>query len=287
MQISIYLDIIFGIGFIVNLFVLWLTGKIARQKMIGQRVLIGAIFSSGMSLLIICFPDIFMGIKGFIAFLGISMGAVILSFGGKKEKVMKNWTLSTTIMILLGGIMNGLRDMAGYTCLQFGQWLLLFIGSSFLCKRILYVYRTFIQKEKDTYLVEIKSQQNVAVDRVFLDTGNMLWDPLFGKPVMLLSENFVKRCLSAKEWEIIAEYREKGKINYEKVLKDNMQKRICFHEIAYRSVGNPSGKLLCFLMEEIYINGCGRTLQKQPVAVGYSDLFEGKDYQGLLHRECI
>lgn len=247
----------------------------------------GASFGAGMLLPLVYFPYLLMGKLGIAACVGISMGAVAISFGRKNGGFIKKWFLSTTIMFLLGGIMNYLKRITDDTFMQLSVWMILFTGSS-LCGIIaLYFWKYTIQKKDNIYLIKVKHENQVAVDQVYLDTGNMLWDPLFYKPVIMLSEGFVIRCMTKEEKEIIEEYREKGKLNFEKILTCNTQKKACFHEITYQSVGNPSGKLLCFLVEEIHINGCDRILKKQPIAIGPSFLFEGKEYQGLLHRECI
>lgn len=287
MQITVYLDIIFFINFIADLMVLFLTGVILKRKIVFWRLLAGAFFGAGMLLPFVCFPHLLMGKTGIAVCVGISMGAVVISYGRKNGNFMKTWFLSTTIMFLLGGIMNYFKRITDNTFIQLSVWMILFTGSAFCGLIMLYFLKRTIQKEDNLYLIRIKYENQVAVDQVYLDTGNMLWDPLFYKPVIMLSEKFVKRCITKEEEEIVEEYREKGRLNFEKILACSAQKKACFHEITYQSVGNPSGKLLCFLVEEVQISGSDHVLKKQPVAIGPSFLFEGKEYQGLLHRECI
>lgn len=287
MQITVYLDIIFFINFIADLMVLFLTGVILKQKIVFWRLLAGAFFGAGMLLPLVCFPHLLMGKTGIAACVGISMGAVAISFGRKNGNFIKKWFLSTTIMFLLGGIMNYFKGITDNTFIQLSVWMILFTGSAFCGLGMLHFLKQTIQKEDNLYLVKIRYENQVAVDQVYLDTGNMLWDPLFYKPVIMLSEKFVKRCITKEEEEIVEEYREKGRLNFEKILACGTQRKACFHEITYQSVGNPSGKLLCFLVEEVHISGSDHVLKKQPVAIGPSFLFEGKEYQGLLHRECI
>lgn len=287
MQITVYLDVIFLINFIADFIVLLLTGVIMRQKIVFWRLFAGAFFGAGMLLPLVCFPHLLMGRIGIAVCVGISMGAVAISFGRKNGNFSKKWFLSTTIMFLLGGIMNYFKSKTGNTFIQLSVWMILFAGSTLCGWIMLRFLKKTIQKEDNLYLIKVRYEDRVAVDQVYLDTGNMLWDPLFYKPVILLSEKFVKRCITKEEREIIEEYREKGKLNFEKILACNTQRKACFHEITYQSVGNSSGRLLCFLVEEIHISGSDHILKKQPVAIGPSFLFEGKEYQGLLHRECI
>lgn len=287
MQITVYLDIIFFINFIADLMVLFLTGVILKHKIVFWRLLAGASFGAGMLLPFVCFPHLLMGKTGIAVCVGISMGAIVISFGRKNGNFMKTWFLSTTIMFLLGGIMNYFKRIMDNTFIQLSVWMILFTGSAFCGLVMLHFLKRTIQKEDNLYLIKIRYENQVAMDRVYLDTGNMLWDPLFYKPVIMLSEKFVKRCITKEEEEIVEEYKEKGRLDFEKILACSTQRKACFHEIAYQSVGNPSGKLLCFLVEEVQIGGSDHVLKKQPVAIGPSFLFEGKEYQGLLHRECI
>lgn len=287
MQITVYLDIIFFINFIADLIVLLLTGVILKQKIVFWRLFAGASFGAGMLLPLVCFPQLLMGKIGIAACVGISMGAVAISFGKKNGNFSKKWFLSTTIMFLLGGIMNYFKSITDNTFIQLSVWMILFTGSTLCGLVMLHFLKKTIQKEDNLYLIKVRYEDRVVVDQVYLDTGNMLWDPLFYKPVIMLSEKFVRRCITKEEEEIIEEYREKGKLNLEKILACNTQRKACFHEITYQSIGNPSGRLLCFLVEEIHISGSDHILKKQPVAIGPSFLFEGKEYQGLLHRECI
>lgn len=287
MQITVYLDIIFLINFIADFFVLLLTGIVIKQKIVFWRVLAGALFGAGSLLPLILYPDLLTGKTGIILCAGISMGAVAISFGRKNGGVVKKWFLSTTIMVLMGGMINYLRYITGITSITLCIWILLFAGSGTGCFYTIHFLQKIIHKKEHIYLIRIKHGKREAVDYVYLDTGNMLWDPLFSKPVILLSENFVRRCLTEKEKEFIEEYKRKGHMNYGDRIVLDTQKKVCFHEIAYQSVGNSSGRLLCFLIEEIDLGKKEQVLTRQPVAIGSDELFKGKEYQGLLHPECI
>lgn len=287
MQITVYLDIIFIINFIADFFVLFLTGKIMKQRIVWWRMIAGAAFGAIMILFFILLPIASGKVTGPAFCIGISMGAVAISYGRKNGGLIKKWFLSTTIMILIGSVMNYIKYLSGETALQICKWLLFFFVSCFGVYILLLYIQKMTGQTKNLYLIVVKHGDRMIVDQMYLDTGNFLWDPLFGKPVILLSENLVKNCLTEEENKIIEQYKKNGKLDYQQVLTNKVQKRDCFHEIAYESVGNPSGKLLCLLMDEIDVQGTGTVLIKQPVAVGPEKLFEGKMYQGLLHRECI
>ena len=285
MQLTIYIDLILGMNFIVDFFVLYLTGKILRQKVKIWRLLLSALFGAGMLLGFVFFPALFVGIKGILMFIGISIGTGLIAYG--MRRCVATWFLSTTIMILIGNAMNYLKSAMGIQSLRWFQWFIFFAISMVFVRYGLHLLQSVLQQEKNTYLVQIKHGEQRVVEHVLLDTGNLLKDPLYDKPVIVLSEKVVECCLSQDEQNIIKQYREKGKLDYSMLLTNHLQKKDGFHEITYQSVGNPSGKMLCMLLEEVVVTGCGRTLHRQPVAIAPSELFEQKTYQGLLHEDCI
>lgn len=285
MQIIIYADIIFLLNFLVDLVVLILTGLLLKEKMIWVKIGMGAMFGAGMLLFFMLSP--LRGDSGWttVFFVGTSMGAVVIAYG--KKGILRKWFLSTTIMVLLGSIMNYLRYLTGIKVLRFLEWWVLFLlGVIILC---LGGYRLILRMAPMSYVypIQIRHGKQFVMEQAYLDTGNLLWDPLFHKPVVLLSETVVKRCLSEEENKIIEEYKKKGRLDYESLLREKVLRIDGFHEITYESVGNPSGKLLVVLLDEIKVSGSERILHRQPVAIGNPALFDGKCYQGLLHKDCV
>lgn len=287
MQITIYMDIIFLINFFANLFVLYLTGRIAKKKIILWKVILGAMFGAFVLLALIFCPSLLMGWRGIVICVGISIGTVAIPYGEKKLAFIRIWFLATTIMVLTGGIMNYIKYIFCISLTHMLHWIPLF-GLSGVCVWvfIMNIQKT-LKKSGDIYLIQIKHGELITVEKVYMDTGNMLMDPMFQKPVVVLREEVVYKCLLDNERQIIDDYREKGYLDYKKLIVNKIQQKNCFHEIAYQSVGNPSGRLLCILMDEICVLGHEKVLYKQPVAIVPNVLFSGKDYQGLLHKDCL
>lgn len=287
MQVTIYLDIIFFINFLTDLFALYLTGKVMKQRIAVWRLVSGALFGAGALLPFLTVPSLLYGKTGVIICMGINMGAVSISLGRKNGGIIKKWFLSTTIMILLGGVMNCLRYKIGISTITFFVWFCMFLGSAVICIVLIRFWKWRLHKQNAIYSVEIRNGRQLLTAKFFLDTGNMLLDSLYGKPVMILSEEAVKECLEEEERRFIEQYNISGQMDFEKMLVCNLLRKDSFHEIAYQSVGSPTGKLLCFLADEVQIEGSERILKRQPIAIASSVLFRGKEYEGLLHSECI
>ncbi len=287
MQITIYLDIIFLINFVADFFVLYITGRILNKRIIFWKVVLGALVEATVLLFFLLFPSTLIGWRGIAISIGVSMGAVVISYGGNGFSVLRTWFLSTTILTLIGGVMNYLKYLFHLSTLQILQWFFLFVLSSVVILLGLEIIKKTIRQSENLYLIQIKIGERVAVETVYMDTGNFLLDPIFQKPVIVLNENVICKCLMKDEIDIIREYKDNGRLDYNHLLSCQAQKKMCFHEITFQSMGNLSGRMLCVLADEVSILGRDKVLHRQPVAVAPELLFEGKTYQGLLHKECI
>ncbi len=287
MQITIYLDVIFLVNFIANFSVLLITGKIIKRKIRIWRVTLGAMLGAVLLLFFMFLPSWFMGWKGIVTSVGISTGAVAIPYGERRVSFVRTWFLSTTIMVLIGGIMNYIRYIYEMSVLQLMQWIIVFLVSGLCVLALLSGMRKTVKSNDHIYLVQIQHGNRTIVESVYLDTGNLLMDPMFRKPVLVLCENVVNQCLIEEERLILEHYKKKGRIDYNCILSCQTQNNVCFHEISYQSVGQSSGKMLCLLMDQICVLGTNKILYKQPVAIVSETVFAGKEYKGLLHKECI
>ncbi len=287
MQITVYYDVVFLINFVVDFVVLYLTGMIAKKKIRWNRIIIGAVFATMSLLIFILYPALFIGWKGVVILIGISMGTVAIPYWEKHWCFMRTWFLTTTLMVLIGGIMNYLKYISQSTAMNMKSWFVFFVVSCICIGMIVISLRNIFKQNENIYLVQFVHGEHITVETLYLDTGNMLVDPMFQKPVVILSHNAINKCMIEEERLVVEQYIKSGKLDYELLLSCQTQKKVCFHELPYQSVGKSSGKLLCLLVDEIKILGENRVLMKQPVAIVSDEVFDGNIYQGLLHRECI
>lgn len=286
MQVKLYLDIIFLVNFIVTCFVLFSVSIILHIHTKWWKIILGGFAGSVALLFFVPFRFFLYPVTGTLIYIGISIGANGICFGFRNGFLYK-WLLSTTIMVLIGNCMNYIKYLFGISVLDFGKWILCFFVAEttvliFLMKLIR------IQKiSKQLYHVKFTHNNRIFYETLYLDTGNFLWDPLFQKPVIVLSEKSVSACFTVEEYRLLKEYLDMGIFNYKSLHSSEMQKKYCFHEISYESVGRKNGRMLCFLMEEVEIVNENKKLYKQPVAIVSKSLFYGKKYQGLLQPDCI
>lgn len=286
MRIVIYIDVIFLINFMADLFVLLMTGIILGQRVKIWRLLAGAMFGAGILLPFLCFPYILMGIMGVAVCVGISMGTIAISFWGTEGSFVRKWFLSTTIMFLLGGSMYYFKSFMGWTVLSLYKWAILLGAGCIVCGLGVRLFRCSRQHTDTIYFIKIIKAERTVYEHVYLDTGNMLWDTLYQKPVILLSEKTVGKCLSKEEQLLLQKVQEEKEFDYNSILNISTQRKNSFHVVRYQSVGKENGWLVCFLADEVWIDE-KHCLYRQPIAVAPAFLFQDKEYQGLLHKECI
>ena len=281
MHIVYYLDVFCLINFMADFYGLLVTGYLLKQEIKWSRLIGGAIFGTGMLLPFIMYPENLMGWTGIFWWIGISMGAVWIAYG-RKGGLLRKWALTTTVLILMGGIINSLQSKWNMTILTIGSWLLFFLGSAGAVLLLAHGMKEILHKRNTVCLIDVYYGKRKKRGLVLLDTGNKLRDGLFGKSVVILSDHFLFPILTMEEQILIQKYKETKKIDYTDLIRLKTQKRACFHEIAYQSVGNPSGKMICFLADRIILPEEHVCLEKQPVAIGMDDLFVQKEYDGLM-----
>lgn len=286
MQVKLYMDIIFLINFIVDFLVLFSVNVMLRLHTKWWRIILGGL--AGAFPLLFFVPCMFLvsPMEGTLIYIGISIEANLICFGYKNGFFQK-WLLSTTIMVLIGNGMNYIKYIFGFTVFDFSKWILCFFTAEFCVFIVILKLIKYQKNSKHIYTVKFTQNNHAFFESLYLDTGNFLWDPLFQKPVIVLSEGSISACFTVEEYRLLKKYLDMGIFNYKSLHSSEMQKKYCFHEICYESVGRKKGKMLCFLMDEVEIAGAKKKLYKQPVAIASKTLFEGKQYQGLLQPDCI
>jgi stage II sporulation protein GA (sporulation sigma-E factor processing peptidase) len=279
MQVTLYLDIIFLVNFIVDFAVLKLTAMILRLRIPFWRIGLAAVIGGVLCLPLLFIRGSFGGKYGVISLVGISMGANVIAFG--RKGVIRKWFCSTTILFLLGSIMNYVKEITNKTMLDLCGWLVLWLEGLALLFLFIHTTKSSVSLCSRMCSIVVHNGEKNVVFKAFPDTGNFLWDPFVGKPVVLISKEIVACLVTEEERSIIENYLTYGYIDYSQ-MKTDIQLGNCFHEILYQSVGEPCGKLICFIVDEMIVEHNGVREKKQPVAVAPDYLFRGKEYQGLI-----
>lgn len=259
---------------------LLITGHIIHQKISLLRIGLGALFGSLAFLPFIFYPKLLIGFSGIFLSIVINIGAVFISLG-TSGGFIKKWLLSTTITFLFGGLVQFYKNKSEMVHISFYRWTIIFLISMITGLILFRHLSACSEKRKYIYVIKLHNAGKNCEEHVFMDSGNQLWDCVYRKPVLILSDNVIERIVSAKEFEYIKKYSKVGFMDYGDPLLVE-QKNICFHEISYQSIGKSRGKLLCFIIDSVEVVGKDKVYLKQPIAVADGSMFRGKMYNGLI-----
>lgn len=287
MQITIYLDVLGLLNFGADFVILFLTGVILRKRIVIWRIILGAMLGTVFLMPVLFLPTFFSGALRLLVCVMGSLGTTAITYGERGRLLLGEWMVEVCVMLCIGGVMYGIRCGAGMQGMTFVRWVICFIAGSLATICLFRNLEGMGQRLDSIFCIRIIQGDRRIEEQVYLDTGNMLMDPLFGKPVILLTEQAASRLMTAEEQILVREYQKYGRLAYDRLAVCSSQRKLCFHELSYRSVGKQGGKLLCFLAEEVEVCERKIILKAQPVAIVASELFEGMAYQGLLHRKCI
>lgn len=268
MYYKLYIDSVFILQFMTDLYLLSLAGRFLRCTATHGRKCLGAVSGAVLSCLVIVIPVGSMGGRMLISALPVSMGMMCITY---RIHSMKKLIHSSLVMagcgFFLGSIMiwilNRLRVF-----LKSRETLFLTILIGYLAYRILAaVLERFISRSRNNlrtvrFYVPAFSQE-IRV-RAFVDTGDHLTDPVSGVPVSVISKK-IAQCMES-----------------------------CFvpekyHAVPYRSVGKEKGILNAYEIPAMVIEEEGREIRREHVIVAICDtgISEESVYQMILHPRLL
>lgn len=260
MIVTYYVDMIFIWNFAVDLILLLLIHP--RQKIIFRRILYAAVFGAGVSVAMICIR-LHTGILYYILrFLCAAMMALIgIPNNGAGE-------LFCNIGFLYGvsGCMYGICVMLSNMRLYSGAKTIILLLSSLVALLVIrFFYRFRISKErtgKFRYKILLTHNGINLYKTAFYDSGNHLFEPISGKPVILVRQDIMKM-----------------------LDPDSAVSRI----IPFSVLGNSTGFLTAYRIEKlvIYDNRTMKTYENVYAAVAEKDLFTQEECDVILHSQQI
>lgn len=286
MQYEIYIDRLLFLSFLFQFLLLFLTGKIAGQKVSVKRIAAGAFFSAAGFCILVILP-----IK---ELLGMLIHAERNRVAQKAEnlKVLENYLavikLLTIFLISLKGIAwtfkkRGSKEiskilliygvcacfLAGGLGIFFSRGLTsakkLVLVSSLLTILVLWMIHKKAEKKKDFCAsVSIAGEHGQITLKALIDSGNSLRDPISGAPVCIAEKEALSGVISFTDPEN-------------------------FRVIPYHSIGKSHGLLRAVFAEQIKVQKDEKEMCFSRVLFA---LYEGKisqsgDYQVILHPDLF
>lgn len=195
----IYVDLVILINFIIDTLLLISVDLLLKRKAKFKRILIASLLGSLSTLMLFLFNNnlILLLLKFLISIL-----MVIIAFKYESFKYFKdNLFWLYIISIILGGSIYLLNDQIALTNnglvfsnngFKINLLLLIIITPIILYKYIKY-QKSFKNNYSNYYDVDIYYMDEKISETGFLDTGNQLIDPIFGKPIILVNKNLINK----------------------------------------------------------------------------------------------
>lgn len=262
---EIYIDSLFLMNFILNIFLLTLTAKTLNRTATRFRI-IGVSAAGALGYCIILFLPLPYSGKILIGLIPVSMGMAKLAFKTKSFKgVLRETGYLFIFAFLLGGGMLFLLKRFSFLYQHSGKiWCVL--GVAYIAFGFLdyFIKRHRNKKANPFCRVLIPCDDKEVIITALVDTGNGLKEPISGKPVSVLEEQV---------WE-----------HLKPLMREEKMKIIPYH-----SVGNSHGLMVGYELARIIVEQEEQKVCYEKVIVGIcsGQISSGKQYQMILHPELL
>lgn len=190
MQKVVYIDSIFFINFMMDMMLLYLTGKTIHGEVSFQKLCFGSLIGAGGYCIALCFSFHFayaeLILEMFpIAFLMVKVGCKVTGV----KKVLRGMGYMFTYAFLIGGVVLFLlRRFPFFKRYHENVLVVLSAGcfGFFLCRELL----LYLKRKKQNVFcrVILNGDERKLQIMGLIDTGNGLIDPINGQPVAVMEE---------------------------------------------------------------------------------------------------
>lgn len=297
---TIYLDAVWALNFLVDLMLLMLVKMLARDAVGKRRLLIGAFVASAIVPISLFYPESFFnhflgklfysffivfstfGFKGFIRFVKLAGLFYFVSFATGGGLTAIYFMLDKPISITLNGVVTFSKGYGDPV-----SWLFVLIGFP-----IIWIFTKkrmdehagdkvkYDQMYKIVLTIHHKSYESIG----YIDSGNQLTDPLTKRPVVICDQPFLQHWFEEEEWEQIKKASEH--LDLERLPKrweDKLQ------IIPYQGVDGKHAFMLAIRSEELTVFYHNEILYATNVLIGiqFGTLVKDEQYHCLLHPQVI
>ncbi|MCD8239048.1 MAG: sigma-E processing peptidase SpoIIGA [Clostridiales bacterium] len=280
---TVYADILFLINFVMIFLILFFLRMFFKRKKSLWFCVFSAALASIFYELVMFFKPlaVFRNAAGFEALVFLT--AFLAYLPKSLKEAVKDWGLVNLTCFGLGGVCSGV-----YFCITSGvlseqgnmRVSLPLLGACCVFSYILIrlgvkLYENRLVRGREYFEVEVILGGRKACFKALGDTGNVLRDPLNGRGVIVGELEALKEILP--NWDVLKndpwQYaeRQRGKLNLSLV--------------PFRSLGAKDGILLCFLPDEIMIDG--EPVYNAEIGLSPNRLSSDGSFKGLLNIDIM
>lgn len=301
---TIYLDIVFLENILMNYLILYATGFIQKKKMKSIRLLIastiGAVYAIITYLgLIPIYSELFMKVI-------LSMILVYIAYENQTIKSgLKNLLLFYLTSFVIGGCALAMLYMISPENIIFNNGVL--VGTypmkvtliagivGFTVIQVSFSINKRQMKLKDLICdLEIGINGKSVMVKAYMDSGNMLKDPLSKKPVVIVEKSKIEEIVNLESiWNIGTKLdndynKDNVRNNINSVQSaERGDKDLKFRLIPFKSIGKQNGMLIGLKPEYIKVDYNGETVKTKDVIIGLYDKAINKQYSALIGLEIL
>lgn len=264
LQGTIYIDSIFLLNLVMDLYLLTLTVKVLGKTATYPRIFAGSAAGAAGYCIILCLPGISYMLKVLLGMIPVGMLMIKIACRTKGFKeLLRALGYLYILSFLMGGFIIFLKGKSRWLT-EHGDGAAVIAGIGFagfvIGRKLISLYRK--RQENHFCQVSIPGDEGTLTIVALIDTGNGLVEPVSQKPVAILD---------ADEWK-----------NLRRWMKPEKYKVIPYH-----SIGKDSGMLEGYEIDTMEINGSMGKKQFEKVIIA---VFKGKvsrkgSYQMILPPE--
>lgn len=259
MKYVVYLDVFWVMNFAMDALILLLMRQLGNRPVKVLRILLSAGFGATASVILFLWLP---GLSWYQLCIHIVINPIMILFGfGKKnpKSFAKDVFQAYAMTFLLGGVLNFAVSTLGQWR-HFAIWALGAFGLSMIILQRMQECR----QEWDSYEILLLTNQGTMLLTGFLDTGNLLTDPIMKKPVHIIQEELLKEALT----------------------KEHLPVRY----IPFHSLGQEEGLLPVVTLKAMYLKRMGEGTDAIPdfvdgpvFGLAKEKLFQNRGYQVILN----
>lgn len=257
MQYELYIDIFFLVNFVLDFFMLLIVKAMLKCTATHGNILVGAGAGAGLTSIIVCLP---LGSlwKNIILHTVINTVMLKITFHIRGKVLFKAWILLYVVGIMLGGVLIFLSQYLGEYYRLTSLFMFIVLCSYGIVSKIMDFLELYWKISSRKCKVSLYWHGEICEVTAIKDTGNMLFDPITGNPVHIISANAIKKFTNSNV----------GTIRY----------------IPYHTVQNDSSIMPLIKIDKICIRG-KREVEIMNPLLGISEraYFGNGDYELILH----
>jgi stage II sporulation protein GA (sporulation sigma-E factor processing peptidase) len=292
---EVYVDVVFEINFFMDMLIFYIAAKIMNRSVKLRRIVFGALVSAFLYCILMFTPfQKYMNVFGALSVLLISVKVV---FSPKKISDMLFSAFVVTISsFVVGGTALGIfyyfnlgkadgtsfginTDNIPVKVLCFAAsvvFVLIYFGNKILKSSLL--------KSRCICTLTIENNGKRALLKGFMDTGNSLYEPISGKPVVVAELKYISKLLPDK----LTEFFSNGINSPPEAVYESLQNEIFVKKIRlipFKSIGRENGIMIGFEADSILIDGT--RIDKPIIGISYISFSKNGSYNAIVNPEMV